>query len=182
MLPFSLVNKIVMRRSPGVESVPPLELRWSKTRIHLYLTGGGVFLVLGIAHGDLAWWERSFFILVGIAALLVLPRRLQNISQPVLVISPEGVWDSRLTPSLVPWSVIAAASFEPKYFRGGAILIDLEPGAPTPDVHNPHFATRGQDSSAQAGQIRLTLYDLSFQPDAVREALKLRRSPTAPAA
>ncbi len=152
-----------------------LELRWSKTKLYLYLAGSCAF-VAGSILADLQWWERALAAVIGVVGSVALALRLQRQTQPVLVISPEGVQDSRLTPSLMPWSTIEAVQFEPKYFRGGAILVDLHAGLPTPTVNASLFTTRGHSPTAQEGRVRLPLYDLSFDSGAVRQALEATRA------
>jgi len=148
-----------------------LELRWSRKKLSLYLSCAIAFVLFGLLAASEPWWQRVLFTGLGCLATAILIRRLRAAANPVLILSPDGIQDVRLIPQMLRWSAVSCAEYEPKYARGGAIVLDLAPGIPVPEVRNPHMTTRGQDASISGRRLRLTLGDLAFSPDAVRSAL-----------
>jgi hypothetical protein len=106
--PLDLESTIVVRLEPGLAIVPLLAV----AVIVVCGIVGAWALIFGGAPDDRAWLAVTFGIVIALSALLLAcyaiawALLLATASRPVLVITPAGLLDRRLSPKLIPWQAI----------------------------------------------------------------------------
>ena len=121
--------------------------------------------------------ERWFLACIsGLIGLGSLPRLSRS---PVITIDELGVSDRRLSPSLIPWSSIRAIEVEPKFPRGGALLLYTERTPHT--VFRARFSleSRRQLVEIVGGHVRLPLQGLSYTHFEIESSFGEDSSPNA---
>ena len=147
------------------------------TRLTIQRSRGAVYGALVISTAIAVWsivvtnepmWERILLAAIGGGGALLILSRLHSILEPVLVIDPSGVRDSRLEPSFIPRSLVRAVYFEPSYFRGGALVVTVEGVPPEPRRQFLLPAINEQRATRTGREIRLPLTGFKYD----RERLK----------
>lgn len=106
--PLDLESTIVVRLEPGLAVFPLLALT---VIVGLCIAAAGA-LIFGSAPEGHSWLGVTFGIVIALSALFCVPYLvawallLATASRPVLVITPAGLLDRRLSPKLIPWKAI----------------------------------------------------------------------------
>ncbi len=148
-----------------------MTLTWSVKRAWAIVAVGCLPLAWVLFEPHEALWQRLVACGVGIACILYGAARRRRVGEPVLTLDSSGLRDKRLTPVFLPRSAIHSISFEPSYWAGGALLIQLSESAPEVQVRDHHFSIRGRESRVRGSEVRLSLDGLAFSSVLVREAL-----------
>ena len=149
-----------------------LRLSASRNRALLLLAVAGWFLFEAMTDTDSERIGRIVEGLLGRAVLYAAAVAWAQSSTVLVELGPWGIRDERLEPPLLSKSAIESARFEPVYWGGGALLIELTRDAPEFQVRNAWFTFRGRDSRISGKQLRLSLDGLAFDGNQIRAALR----------